>query len=285
MTDPNEDPHPTRPIDLEISGAALAGASGNWTTADIAGLAGVLRALGGSHFYEALVGWLTTFIPNDFWSIADFTRNVKPIIHNYTWPSADAESFYFNNIYQYDPIFHALDSQALMPVISDSLIREQYEIDPRYDDYMRNVARCADELFILVPRRAGASMVISLGREDRRFSVAEVYSARQISAFLVEIVQLHWQRSAIVGDSAAQPQLSDPRRPDFSQKIERFRDSFRLAPRESEITSLSLRGYSNSAMAKALGIGQGTIKNHKLRLFRKLDITNERELFPLFLDE
>ena len=57
-----------------------------------------------------------------------------------------------------------------------------------------------------------------------------------------------------------------------------------LTPREREIVRNILAGYSSEAIAKALDIGRGTVKNHRVRLYYKLDITTERELFSLFLD-
>lgn len=54
-----------------------------------------------------------------------------------------------------------------------------------------------------------------------------------------------------------------------------------LTPRECEIIGLSLRGLSTAAMAKHLAIGAGTVRNHKHRLYAKLDVTSEREIASL----
>jgi len=56
-----------------------------------------------------------------------------------------------------------------------------------------------------------------------------------------------------------------------------------ITPRERQIVELILAGYSNEAIKKRLGISTGTVKNHRKRLYYKLDITSERELFTLFL--
>lgn len=58
-----------------------------------------------------------------------------------------------------------------------------------------------------------------------------------------------------------------------------------LTPRESDIVKLILQGYPNSKIAEQLEISPGTVKNHRWRLYYKLDITSERELFLLFLSE
>jgi DNA-binding CsgD family transcriptional regulator len=52
-----------------------------------------------------------------------------------------------------------------------------------------------------------------------------------------------------------------------------------LTPREREIVMLTLAGHPIAGIAKHLGVGRGTIKNHRVRLYQKLDITTERELF------
>ena len=52
-----------------------------------------------------------------------------------------------------------------------------------------------------------------------------------------------------------------------------------LTPRERQIVVLTLEGHPIASIAKRLGVTSGTIKNHRLRLYQKLDITTERELF------
>ena len=52
-----------------------------------------------------------------------------------------------------------------------------------------------------------------------------------------------------------------------------------LTHREREIVVLTLEGHPIASIAKRLGVSRGTIKNHRLRLYQKLDITTERELF------
>ncbi|MEX2649343.1 MAG: LuxR C-terminal-related transcriptional regulator [Alphaproteobacteria bacterium] len=69
---------------------------------------------------------------------------------------------------------------------------------------------------------------------------------------------------------------------DFDAAFEGF-STGRLTRRETQIARLILTGYPTDAIAKALGIGRGTVKNHRRRLYDKLDITTERELFSLFL--
>jgi len=52
-----------------------------------------------------------------------------------------------------------------------------------------------------------------------------------------------------------------------------------LTQRERQIVTLTLEGHPIAGIAKRLGVRPGTIKNHRMRLYQKLDITTERELF------
>jgi DNA-binding CsgD family transcriptional regulator len=65
--------------------------------------------------------------------------------------------------------------------------------------------------------------------------------------------------------------------------VETFCRRHDLTPREADIVRLILLGYPNSRIADVLGVSPGTVKNHRWRLYYKLDITTERELFHLFL--
>lgn len=71
----------------------------------------------------------------------------------------------------------------------------------------------------------------------------------------------------------------------WEQAITRFCEKYAITPRETDIFSLALLGFPNSGIASQLDISVGTVKNHRWRLYTKLDITTERELFFLFLSE
>ncbi len=48
----------------------------------------------------------------------------------------------------------------------------------------------------------------------------------------------------------------------------------RLAPREWDVVRLVIKGYSNSAIAKGLGISPHTVHTHMQRIFDKLEVTS-----------
>lgn len=56
-----------------------------------------------------------------------------------------------------------------------------------------------------------------------------------------------------------------------------------LSEREREVVMLTLQGYPVIEIARKLGLSRGTIKNYRLAIYRKLDITTERELFAEYM--
>ena len=57
----------------------------------------------------------------------------------------------------------------------------------------------------------------------------------------------------------------------------------RLSEREREVVVLTLKGYPVIEIARRLGLSRGTVKNYRLAIYRKLDITTERELFGEYM--
>jgi len=103
---------------------------------------------------------------------------------------------------------------------------------------------------------------------------------------------LHWER--LTDDFAVAPQgkicIVEERGSGyvgagFKEVLQQFAKRHCLTRRERDIVELALRGYPNTLIAKELDISPGTVRNHRYRLYLKLDITTEREFFSLFLDE
>lgn len=50
------------------------------------------------------------------------------------------------------------------------------------------------------------------------------------------------------------------------------------------MAGLLLQGLDTEAIAGALGIGSGTVKNHRKHLYAKLNLHSRAELFSFFLN-
>jgi DNA-binding NarL/FixJ family response regulator len=51
-----------------------------------------------------------------------------------------------------------------------------------------------------------------------------------------------------------------------------------LTPRERDILTLTMRGQNTGQIAQRLRISKGTIKNCKIRIYRKAEVSSERDL-------
>ena len=56
-----------------------------------------------------------------------------------------------------------------------------------------------------------------------------------------------------------------------------------ITPRERDILALMLQGRTTGEIAQRLSIGKGTIKNYRLRIYRKAKVSSERALLALFM--
>ena len=80
------------------------------------------------------------------------------------------------------------------------------------------------------------------------------------------------------GDDASEGALNDIGQPALPG---RFAEA--LSKREQDIVELILQGHPTKSIAARLGLSLGTIKNYRRRLYDKLDITTEREIFLAFI--
>ncbi|VTZ50298.1 LuxR family transcriptional regulator [Methylocella tundrae] len=77
-----------------------------------------------------------------------------------------------------------------------------------------------------------------------------------------------------------EPQSSPRDEPDYISRIASILHIF--TPREREILTLIMRGQNTGQIAQKLEISKGTIKNCRLRIYRKADVVSERALVKKF---
>lgn len=69
-----------------------------------------------------------------------------------------------------------------------------------------------------------------------------------------------------------------------NQLIQKLAETYELTPKETEVVAHILRGLPPTLIAEKMGVTVGTVRNHKHRLYFKLDISTERELFTTFIN-
>lgn len=68
----------------------------------------------------------------------------------------------------------------------------------------------------------------------------------------------------------------------LKELLENF-GSHLLSPREREVAILILKGHSSESISHHLGIATATVKTHRQKLYAKLNLSTQQELFSAFL--
>jgi len=107
----------------------------------------------------------------------------------------------------------------------------------------------ANEEEVYQALQAGASGYVlkDVGRDDLTSAIRQVYAGRE------------WIQSCI--------------RPILAGREERHE----LTPRELEVLKLLVRGLTNREIAKVLGNSENTVRNHTIRIFAKLYVSDRAE--------
>ena len=145
-------------------------------------------------------------------------------------------------------------------------------------------ARLADEVGIIVERRDGSHIFVSLGLAlgtgtfSRRGQERLAFFLPVIAALLLK----NWDADSSddSGSAVATPAGTHPALHDLL-----VMDEFeRLTTREREVVRLMLLGHSSKSIARCLDIAVGTVKNHRKNIYRKLAIRSQSALFARFLN-
>lgn len=137
-----------------------------------------------------------------------------------------------------------------------------------------------DDVAMLYPVDEDHALALTIERRAE-FSDSETEVLKSCYGLIAAMIESHWRICGQKQDLAAGELVSQPPL-NFSEAVQAFLPGI-LTPKEREITMLSLAGFNNEAIAKQMKVTQGTIKNHKKRLYAKVDVTSERELFSMFL--
>lgn len=321
-------------------------------------LAPLIDAIGGPHFYDCLLAFISETVPNDLAALVRYSRVGPPdMILPRVTPSPAMER-YTREFHLYDPfhlhwtttgrtgVFHL---RQLAPAIGGT----------RYAREFLSEMRINDEIAIFLPPLGEAAPTLILDRAETVFSRSDLARITARYPFLAALQRRHLEYIVLSGGnfgltSAEEIQalrivdrggrtvyVTDPWRklvakglprlsalldrlgsggpsamaiddgltlkrtglpPDFGAAPGGFCDEIlpevrnrpaslelpaslaeRLTPRECDVARLTLRGYPVIEIGRRLGLSRGTVKNYRASIYRKLDITTERELFGEYL--
>ena len=244
----------------------------------------LIGAGGDQDVAEALVAVIGAAVEHDATCLLAFYPDAPPHVLHHTMSPSRARHYldrYLAGPYLLDPLYQLAVRKDKAPMCR---CRDETPDRFRSSEYYRQYyerTHLADEMDFLLDTGASSTLVLVVGRWDKRFSRADVTHLKLMQPVILATLQRVWDAWA-PGHSDDERDLSMHQR--LTQCFESFGESS-LTKRERQITQLLLRGHSSKSVARELDIAPGTVMVHKRNLFLKLGITSQYELFSLFIDE
>ncbi|WP_303807825.1 helix-turn-helix transcriptional regulator [Aeromonas rivipollensis] len=208
---------------------------------------------------------------------------------------------YLTSHFSQDPFMQALE-QGLEAGVWTLAQVSKGRLDPEYRHHFYQATGWQEEVGLILPVRGGLTLMLFLGRLDKRQSLRQEERARLEALFPLvhSLCRQQWREAVPLLAQSAATRATDSTAKDTVQgapasldgaslkaAVEQAMTSVggdRLTRRERQVASLLLQGLDTEAIAAELGIGSGTVKNHRKHLYGKLRLGSRAELFSLFLN-
>ena len=249
----------------------------------LAPLADTMDFVGDPAFYPRLMTALGMHLGADLSMVMRYSRHHAPEYLIYEQLRPEHMELYLKGLYRVDPLYRLCRRGRGRGIKDLAAISSQEE---RSGDYFRIFLRLTgmvDDLAVLLP--ADEASCVGLVYERRfAFRPQEIAEMRGLFPLIESMHRLHRQLDDARHRRAepASEQLPGLAPLDYKGALGAFLRG-QLTPRERDIVQLALMGYPSAMVAKKLELSLHTVKNHRKRIYAKLDITTERELFLNFV--
>lgn len=191
---------------------------------------------------------------------------------------------YLTSHFSQDPFMQALE-QGLGAGVWTLAQVSKGRLDPEYRHHFYQATGWQEEVGLILPVRDGFTLMLFLGRLDKRQALRpdERVKLEALFPLVHSLCRQQWREAVpLLAQNPARPDGSD-----LKATVEQAIASVggdRLTRRERQVAGLLLQGLDTEAIAAELGIGSGTVKNHRKHLYGKLRLGSRAELFNLFLN-
>lgn len=243
----------------------------------------IVDQLGTDDFHRTLRAALYELTGFNSCIILSFSAAEAPVVleHCSTIQPDRFRHCYMKEAYRLDPFYTAAVQGMTIGV---SRCKEIYAHDftssAYHNTYYKDVP-LVDEIGILCPVTDLQTIHISLGRctGSQRFDQSVLEDLHAAEPLLASLVRKH----ALLRPDLCQRDLKVPT--GQSKDIDSaWLRRFNATRREIEVATLVLRGHTNASVASVLGISEDTVKVHRKRLYVKLNISSQAELFMTYMN-
>ena len=245
----------------------------------------VISALGQEGFAPALTRLLQSVAPYTYTVVFGYGGAARPLDLYDDFPASNRRVFvtdYQEGPYLLDPFY-----LGVMRPVAAGLYRMRDLAPDRFyqGEYFRNYyvqTGLAEEIGFFVDVPPGATVVLSLMRDERPFSLREMKSLEELRPVVEASIRRHWADLPARLDLAAQGRRGPVLETELDRSFQGFGDGL-LTAREREIVEHTLKGHSAEAVGRILGISPGTVRIHRRNIYAKLRISSQGELFSRFI--
>jgi DNA-binding CsgD family transcriptional regulator len=231
---------------------------------------------------RTLIDELAAGVAFDTWFMAVFHRDGPPSILDYLGMGERQET-YADGPYLLDPYYNAYLAGAgdgcfsVRQLAPDDFAKTEY-----YRTYYRHIG-VNDEIGYLLPFSDRSAGHVSLCRTAAlpRFSSQELRWLQAVEPVVGSVMLRRWEQ--LQKQSQMHPSSQGAFHDRLNHTLRGFA-SMLLTEREGEIVGLLLKGHSAKSVARALRISPGTVRNHMKKIYAKLGVSSQSELFGRFLE-
>lgn len=225
----------------------------------------------------ALEAALRQVLEFDVILVAALHRDAPPGVPYYGGGVEEPSPAYHDGPYLLDPFYNRFLAGTtegcfrLSDLAPEGFLRSEY-----FSSYYRHL-EIVDELGLLTALGAGSVAHVSVTRQRgrARFTNRDAEWLQATAPLAREAIRRM--------NAGAVPTRADPAA--FHEGLRRAYESFGtsvLTERERDVVHLLLQGNSAKAIARALAISPDTARNHLKRIYPKLNVSSQAELFALF---
>jgi DNA-binding CsgD family transcriptional regulator len=243
-------------------------------------LAEAIAATGTEEHVDRLIDVIGSVVAHDLVTVTRYSQTSKPEFVKHRRFSDEMVRQYLESYYVYDPFYarwrekRQLGIVPLKHLADDDLKRGKY-----IAEFLAQSEIC-DEVGILLEDGGDWCLGIFLDRARQPYRESEIALLTQrLPVFTaLHALDIRSRRPGFTRTDAPLGKGSAP------QREPRIPGGLwpELSLREKELAQLILSGHPTATIAERLGITIGTVKNHRRRMYEKLDITTEREMFLQF---
>lgn len=247
-------------------------------------IAKMIAAIGSAAWFDAVLNLLGTICAVDSGGVMLYHRRQRPlsILHRFdplerTLP----QDAYLTGPYALDPHYQLFAGGCPSGVYWLKDIAPDDFYDSEYFRLFYSQIGLSDSIDVQWRIDDDTALDIFIERSVRHpaFDPADVMAIDTVLPLILSAASKHHELTA----AALKRDADTLTHRKVQSTIEHFASSL-LTRRERQVLFYMISGYSSALTAERLATSEGTIKNHRKNIHRKLDIGSQAELFALFIN-